>query len=87
MAASWTSSSPGVAQVTQAGLVTAQGAGTAVIYCYSGGVQSEPVNVTVSPPVTVVSIAVSPNVLALEVGQTRQLVATATLSDGSTAVV
>ncbi len=80
--AAWTSSTPAVASVSAAGLVTAMTAGTTTIEAALRGKRSS-VTATVGAK-TVTGIAVTPPVLVLKPGDTKQLTATATFSDGST---
>ncbi len=84
--ATWTSSNPGVADVSTAmfrGLVRGISAGTAAIKGeYMGFMDST--NVTVLPAATLVSVSLSPPVLTLRIAQTQALTATGVMSDGST---
>lgn len=71
----WTSSNPGAVSVSNSGLVTARGNGTATITAVSiDGGKSTSANVTVSTPVS--GISLSPASLNLNVNQTAQLSAT-----------
>lgn len=80
---SWTSSTPGVATVDGAGLVTAKAVGTTSITATSGAISaSASIRVLATPPLS--SIAVTPSTSALTVGGTVDLSATATFGDGST---
>lgn len=79
--ATWSALPANVATVNAAGLATAVAAGAATITASSGGVSAN-VQLNVSPPV-VASITASPAIPFLGAGQTRQLSATATYSDGS----
>lgn len=82
-AAAWSSSSVAVATVSASGLVTAVSPGTATITANDGD-QSATVAVTVTaakPQVT--SIAITPQGVSLQVGNTQTLKATATYSDSS----
>ena len=69
----WTSSSPSVAQVSAAGLVTARGEGTATITASSEG-KSANFNLTVAP-VTVAAVSITPSRSSIEVDGTVQLAA------------
>ena len=79
---SWSSGTPAVATVTNTGLVTGLGRGTATL---TGGFESisASVTLTVGPP-NLVSITVVPNAASLSVGATQQLSATSIYTDGST---
>ena len=85
-AVTWSSSEASVASVSNAagskGLVTALASGTSEIVAHTGSVVGS-TTVTVTDA-TLVSIEVTPSNPSLPAGQTRQLTATATLSDGST---
>ena len=79
--AAWTSSSSLVATVSATGLATAVAVGSAVISAASGGVSgSAPLTVTTA---TLSTIAVAPAAPAIAAGQTRQLTATGSYSDGT----
>jgi uncharacterized protein YjdB len=84
--AAWTSSSPGIATVNAtSGLATALAQGQSTITATSGSISG---STTVSVTAAVVeSIVVSPNPFATGVGFARQLTATGTFSDGSSADV
>ncbi|HEY0489247.1 MAG TPA: ice-binding family protein [Telluria sp.] len=80
--AAWTSATPAVATVTAAsGNATAVRAGTAVVTASFNG-KSGSSTLTV-PPATLMSLAVTPPAVTLLAGETRQLTATATYSDGT----
>ncbi|MDI3317492.1 MAG: Ig-like domain-containing protein [Bacillota bacterium] len=82
--ASYSSSDESVATVNQAGLVTAVGAGTAQITVRYNGQQAA-FTVSVSAPVTLNSISVTPSSpVSLTTGATLQLKVTANLSDSTT---
>jgi uncharacterized protein YjdB len=84
--ATWQSRAPAIATVSD-GLVTGVSAGTAEIVATLGSYSdSGQVTVTETLP-TLSGVVVSPAQLTLGVGDTRQLIATATYSDGSSAVV
>lgn len=74
----WTSSAPGVATVSPAGLVTTVAPGSATITASSGG-SSGTTFITVAAPVA--SVVVAPAATTLAAGQTQQL--TATPRDGA----
>jgi uncharacterized protein YjdB len=82
----WTSATPAVATVNvTSGVAKGVSAGSAIITAsFSGKNGSATLTVT---PVTVVSLAVSPQGPVLQIGATQQLAATATYSDGSTSDV
>jgi uncharacterized protein YjdB len=84
--ASWSSSAPLMASVSGAGVVTAVAKGTSAVTAVCSNIVSLPVAVVVSPPKpTITSVSLAPVTLALTVGDTAQLIATATYSDASTA--
>lgn len=78
----WTSSQPAVASVSSTGEVRALAAGSATITA-SGAGKSAEVAVTVSRA-PVATVTVDPTTLALRVGATGQLTATARNADGAT---
>ncbi|MBC7895688.1 MAG: Ig-like domain-containing protein, partial [Cytophagaceae bacterium] len=72
----WLSGAPNVTSVSSAGLVTAVGTGSAIVFATSEGVSgTSAINVT-APPAGVASISVSPTVLVVQPGGTRPLTAT-----------
>jgi hypothetical protein len=83
----WTSGSPLVASVGAAtGLATGLTAGSSAISASFGG-KSGTANLSVTAPITLSSIAVTPATPVILVGGTQQFVATGTYSDGSSAVI
>jgi uncharacterized protein YjdB len=78
--ASWTSLSPAVASITASGVANGVATGAATITATSGGVTG---SVTVAVLPALVSIAVTAANPSLAVGQTLQLTAMGTYSDGS----
>jgi len=83
-ASSWTSMQPAIASVSGLGRVTAIAKGTASIIAVCGNVTSAAAVVSVSPPKpTITSVSITPGSLALTVGGTSQLTATANYSDAS----
>lgn len=80
--ATWTSSAPGVATIDASGLASTSAAGSATIKASSGGVTGQTM-LNVSAPV-LVSIAVTPVNPPIAAGQTQQLSAIGTYSDGTT---
>ena len=84
--ATWTSSVPAVAAVSNApgsnGLTSALSAGASTITAAFGGVTGS-AKLTVSTP-QLISIAVTPANLSIALGSTQQYQATGTFSDGST---
>ncbi len=78
----WQTSQPDVAAITDHGMVTAAGEGIAQISAIYREVTGT-TSVTVGPP-ALVSMAVSPKQAALPLGESEQLTATGTFSDGST---
>ncbi len=79
------SATPAVATTTGAGLATAVAAGTSVVTA-SVGSMSASTTLTVNP-ITLVSLALTPQAPTLAIGATLPLVATATYSNGSSVVV
>ncbi|MFP4624480.1 MAG: Ig domain-containing protein, partial [Gemmatimonadota bacterium] len=80
VAVDWSSSAPGVASVSDAGLVTAVANGAAHIRAAAGGV-TDSAAITVEQ--SAAAVAVSPAELALLAGETGQLNATATDAGGT----
>jgi uncharacterized protein YjdB len=82
----WSSSDPGVASVTAEGVVAALAVGTTVITgTYED--QSGSVNIDVSEAVSLSSIEVFAEDSSLTVGQTTTVTATASYTDGTSAVI
>lgn len=83
----WSSSNTSVATVSNTGVVTAKAVGTATIYARAndGSNKSASCTVTVTQPVT--SISVSPTALALNVGDAATLAATVSPSNASNKAV
>lgn len=79
----WTTSNAGVATVSQSGLVTAAGSGSAVITATAadGSGKAASCTVTVAQPVTAVSV--TPGSSTLEIGKTVQLSASVSPSNAS----
>jgi uncharacterized protein YjdB len=83
----WTSGSPLVASVGAAtGLATGLTVGSSVISASFGG-KTGTAALTVTAPVTLTSIAVTPVTPSILVGATQQFVATGTYSNATTAVI
>ncbi|MGQ0647330.1 MAG: beta strand repeat-containing protein [Gemmatimonadaceae bacterium] len=80
----WISGAPSVATVTQTGLVTAVGAGTAVIFAASEGISAS-ASITVGS-VNVASVRITPGGGTVQQGQTLQLSAAALDSVGGVIV-
>jgi len=81
----WSTSDALVATVSQTGLITAVGSGTAVVTAASGSLTSgSTVTVTGSPPPAVTSVTVSINPTAISVGQNLQASAVAKDAQGNT---
>ncbi|MFT4114142.1 beta strand repeat-containing protein [Silvibacterium sp.] len=80
--ATYASSNTGVVTASTAGLVTAVGAGAATL-TVSLGATSTTVPVTITTAV-LTSIAITPSPFSLAVGESQQMTATGTFSDGST---
>jgi hypothetical protein len=78
----WTSSAPGVVSVSSEGTVQAKGIGTAGISATSSNVTGK-TNLSVSAA-TLVGISISASSASIPVGDTLQLSAVGTLTDGST---
>jgi hypothetical protein len=78
----WTSSASSIATASSVGAAAAQATGTATITATSGSI-SGTASLTVSPAV-LLSIAVTPSNPTVPKGNTQQLAATGTFSDGST---
>jgi trimeric autotransporter adhesin len=78
----WSTSNPSTAAVTSEGVVTALAPGSATISAMSEGqTGAATVTVDVAPP-TVASITLSPSDVALQVGQSVQIVATPRAANG-----
>ena len=83
----WTSGSPLVASVgAGTGLATGLTVGSSAISASFGG-KSGTANLSVTAPITLASIRVTPATPSILVGATQQFVATGTYSDGSSAVI
>jgi hypothetical protein len=78
----WQSSEPSVAGITTGGLATALTTGTSTISAVSGAVSGS-TTLTVTPPASLVSIAVTPANPTVAWGATQQFTATGSYSDGS----
>lgn len=86
-ASAWTSGTPLVAGVGAAtGLSTGLTAGSSAISASFGG-KSASANLSVTAPVTLSSIAVTPATASIVTGTTQQYVATGTYSNGTTATI
>lgn len=78
----WVSSNAGVVTASPSGLVTAVGIGSAQVRAVSGGVQSAPLNVTVSQ--VPAQLAITPSTLVFgAIGSSRQLAGAVTDSTGN----
>ncbi len=83
-AVTWMSSSPGVANVSSAGIVTAFAPGVATITATSEGkTGSSTVTVTSATPIPVATVGVAPSTVNLTVGGTQSVVATPRDAAGS----
>ncbi len=81
-AITWSSGAPSVATVSSTGVVTAVGVGTVIVLAQAEGrIGSAAVTVN-APPIATVTIA--PSSASLDVGGTRDLVATVTDANGAT---
>jgi len=82
----WRSTEPSVVEVSNSldkeGVLIGSGAGQAEVAAFLGGVASVPVRVTVTTA-ELVGLDIEPNEISLEKGQTLQLVAKASYSDGT----
>ncbi len=85
--ATWTSSSPSVATVSTGGVATGVAAGSSTITASLSGINGTAALTVTAAPVTVTSIAVTPQGASFAAGSTQQFTATATYSNGSTANV
>jgi len=84
----WSSSNPAIARVDGRGLVTAVAPGTARVSASQEGLQgSSTITVPDAPKPTITAVSVNPAQLTLKEGQTAQLEAVATYSDGTSAAV
>lgn len=79
--AQWTSSDPAIATVSNTGLITAVGAGTAVITAAADGNEAD-ARVVVSAN-TITGLSVTPNNPTLQIGGTQQLTAAAQAQQGT----
>ena len=84
---SWRTANAAVATVNAAGLATGDGAGSTSVTASTGSVTGMATLAVTASAKTVTSIAVSPLNASVAVGAAQQLVATATYSDGTTAIV
>jgi hypothetical protein len=80
--ATWSSSAPGIANVSPAGAAVAVSVGTATITAASGTITGS-VSLTVTPP-AMLALTVVPPTLAMPLGSNHQLQALASFSDGTT---
>ncbi len=78
----WSSSQPGVATISSAGLATGMGAGATIIAASSGTVSGS-TTLTVTSA-ALVSIAITPGNSSIALGTKQQFTATGTYTDGST---
>ena len=78
----WQSGDPNVASITTDGVATALATGTSTISAVSGAVSGS-TTLTVTPPATLTSIAVTPANPTVAWGATQQFTAIGTYSDGS----
>ena len=81
----WSSGTPGVATISSGGLVSSVATGTSQVTATEGAISGH-TTVTVTAAV-LESIAVTPANPSLPLGETQQMVATGTYSDGSTQVI
>lgn len=80
----WTSSDPAVAAVTDGGLVSTVGPGTATISATDPGTSIVGTATVTVTPAALVSIAVTPSASAVPLGTTARFTATGTYADGTT---
>jgi len=85
--ATWISATPATATIAAGGLATGVAAGTTSITAAVGAITSPAVVLTVTPVVTLVSIAVTPAAPSIMLGLTQQFTATGTYSDATTQVL
>lgn len=78
----WTVSSTAVATVSNSGVLNAAGTGTATVTATSGSINASDAITVVAPSLT--SIAIAPASPSIPKGESQQLTATGTYSDGST---
>ncbi|MGO9640153.1 MAG: beta strand repeat-containing protein [Candidatus Acidiferrales bacterium] len=79
----WTSASPSVATISSNGLATAVATGGTTIQATSGSIIGS-TGLTVTPPPTLVSLAVTPANASIAMASSQQFTATGTYSDSST---
>ncbi|MGR5337754.1 Ig-like domain-containing protein, partial [Vibrio gigantis] len=82
----WTSNDPQTATVTPTGLLSGNAVANTTVEAIKDGITSNTVDVEVTNAV-ITAIAVTPSKVSVANGQTRQLLATATYSDGTSADV
>jgi len=82
--ATWTSSNESYVTVSSSGLAAHVSSGSATITATSGAVHGDASVTLQAEPATLVSIAVTPDITTVTAGSTRQMTATATMSDLST---
>ena len=80
--ATWSSIQPAIATVNAQGTVTATGKGSTQLSATYQGVTGSASVTVVAPALT--SVTVTPNQVSLPIGETEQLTATGTYTDGST---
>ena len=81
-AITWISGAPGIVSVSQTGLVTGVGPGTAFVFAASEGVSASATIVVGSTPVSVASVTLVPNAATISPGATVTLVPNLVGSDG-----
>ncbi|BCW35369.1 hypothetical protein StoSoilA2_14250 [Arthrobacter sp. StoSoilA2] len=81
----WASRDPGIATVDGDGLVTAAAPGTAIISASQDGFEATArITVNPAPPAKLSGLAIEPAELTIKQGQTHQMTAVASYTDGST---
>ncbi|BCW05198.1 Ig-like domain-containing protein [Arthrobacter sp. NtRootA1] len=81
----WGSRDPGIATVDGDGLVTAAAPGTAIISASQDGFEATArITVNTAPPAKISGLAIEPAELTIKQGQTHQMIAVASYTDGTT---
>ena len=82
--ATWTSSAPAVATISSGGLATSRSLGTSKITVTAISASISGSVILTVTPATLVSVALTPSIISLNMGYTQQFTATGTYTDGST---
>ena len=81
----WSSSAPGIVTVSSSGLVSGAAAGISSVTGVCSNTRSSVSVITITPkPPTITAVTLTPAAGAMVIGNTQQLLATATYSDAST---